>query len=224
MSGTTDFFGGSPTATYGFNGNYLGPTLIFNRFDSVNIDVTNQLAEETTVHWHGLEVPARYDGGPHNVIDPSATWDVGFRVLDHAATMWYHSHLHHNTARQVNKGMAGMIIIRDDEEAALDLPRTYGVDDIPLVLQDRQFNGAGELVDSVSFGNHFLINGSLPPYKEVPAQIVRLRLLNGASHRPFVIGMSDNRDFSVIGTDGGLLTAPVDTNRLIMSPGSGMRC
>lgn len=218
QAGTTDFLG-TPTATYGYNGNFLGPTLIFNRFDSVNIDVTNQLAEETTVHWHGLEVPARFDGGPHNVIDVNETWDVGFRILDHASTMWYHSHLHFNTQRQVNKGLAGMIIIRDDEESALDLPRTYGVDDIPLILQDKMFNPQGELVDTMHMGNHWLINGTIGPYKDVPAQMVRLRLLCASSHRPFVLGFSDNRDFSIIASDGGLLAAPVDTNRLIMTPG-----
>jgi FtsP/CotA-like multicopper oxidase with cupredoxin domain len=89
------------------------------------------LAEATTVHWHGLIVPAQLDGGPHQLIAPGATWRPVLPVRQPAATLFYHSHVHGETARQVYRGLAGVLIVADDAEAALDLPSEYGVDDIP---------------------------------------------------------------------------------------------
>lgn len=125
QNGTVQYFPGSATNTKGANGPILGPTIILDRLQNVTMNVTNSLGEEATIHWHGMHVPASADGGPHVVIPDGTTWSPSFQVLDKAATHWYHPHLHMNTNTQVQQGIAGMIIVRDSEEQALTLPRTY---------------------------------------------------------------------------------------------------
>ena len=214
---------GVETNTYAFNERYLGPTLIMNKGDDIQINVTNSIGESTTVHWHGMHVSPANDGGPHTSFDDGETWSPAFTVLDKATTFWYHPHLHHKTNEHVYRGLAGMIIIRDDEEALLDLPRTYGVDDIPLILQDRQFDRRGQLVfnegGSGAGGDVMVINGTLDPHLTVPAQVVRFRVVNGSGARVYNLGFDDNRMYHQIGSDGGLLSAPVMLNRIRLAPG-----
>lgn len=113
-----------------------------------------------------------------------------------------------------------MIIVRDDHEDTLDLPRRYGVDDLPLILQSKTFDASGQIVTEKNpFDSVFMVNATVDPVHEVPPQRIRLRLLNGASQRSFRLGFSDDRSFQIIATDGGLLNAPVDTTRLGIAPG-----
>lgn len=217
-SATRQFFPGLTTDTYGINGNYLGPTLIFQKNDSVFINVTNNLPEVTSCHWHGLHVPALYDGGPHTTIDPGTTWYAHFKVLNNAGTYWYHPHVHMNTLPQVNRGLAGMIIIKDSAEALLNLPRDYGVDDIPVILQDKKYSISGQMLPN-ALGDSMQVNGTIHPYLNCPAQVVRLRLLNGSNARVYDLGFSDQRNFYVIGNDGGLIDQPFATNRLLLANG-----
>lgn len=212
------FFGANNTATYGVNGSYLGPTLVVNKDDSVNIAVVNNLNQTTTMHWHGLHIPATMDGGPHNVINAATTWQVGFGIRNAASTCWYHPHLHMNTGTQVYMGLAGMIIVKDTVESALNLPRTYGTDDIPVVLQDRTFNANGDLIVD-GLADSMVVNGTMHAYLDAPAQIVRLRVLNGSNVRSYNLGFSDNRTFYVIASDGGLLSQPVPVTRLKIASG-----
>ena len=218
VMGMTPYFG-QQTMTMGANGNIMGPTLFLDQGDSVNINVTNSLGHESTLHWHGLHVSPENDGGPHSVIQDGATWSTRFKVMDWASTYWYHPHLHMHTNEQVTKGIAGFIIVRDSLEASLNLPRTYGVDDFPLAIQSRAFDAANQFIDGSAADSFILVNGTMNPYVELPAQLVRLRLLNGSSERAYNFGFSDNRNFNIIGSDGGLLSAPVSTNRLKLSPG-----
>lgn len=207
------------TNTYGASAPYLGPTLILHKGDTAHMRVVNQLDDqETSMHWHGMLVPGEMDGGPPREVLPGGTWDVSFPVKNPAGTFWYHPHPHMLTAEQVNNGVAGMIIVRDEEEAALDLPRTYGVDDIPLVVQDRRFLASGDMVVG-PFGDSVLVNGTPRPYVELPAQVVRLRLLNGSNSRIYQFGFEDDREFSIIANDGGMLEAPIGTDRLRLSNG-----
>jgi len=219
QNGTFSFFDGQSTATMGVNGNILGPTLIMNKGDFVDLKVHNQLSETTTIHWHGLHVSAANDGGPHTTISPFETWNPRFRVLDKAGTYWYHPHLHENTNRHVSLGLAGYIIVKDQEEAALDLPRTYGLDDFPLVIQTKEFDANSQIVVPSNSDDVLMVNATIDPYLEVPAQIVRIRLLNGSSQRVFNIGLSNSHTFYQIASDGGLLQEPVLLSRLRMAPG-----
>ena len=217
---------GAKTATYGYNGaDFWGPTLILTKGTQSRMVLQNNLTEATTTHWHGLLVSGAVDGGPHQMIAAGTTWSTpNFTVKNQAATYWYHPHLHGATQKHLTLGAGGMIIIKDAAEAALALPRTYGTDDIPVMLTSRRFtttNGtANQFVTTNSaYGDYLLANGVMDAEVTLPKQIVRLRLLNAEVEREYNVGFSDNRMFYVIGTDGGLVSAPVALTRLIMAPG-----
>ncbi|MBP6311248.1 MAG: multicopper oxidase domain-containing protein [Flavobacteriales bacterium] len=212
------FYPGINTTTFGVNGDYLGPTLIMHQGDTARFRVTNELPQLTNMHWHGMHVPGIMDGGPPREILPGESWDLKYKVVNPAGTYWYHPHPHMITAVQATKGIAGMIIVQDPEEAALDLPRTYGVDDIPVVIQDRRFLATGEFALG-PYGDSVMVNGTPHPYLECPAQVVRLRLLNGSNSRVYKLGFDDGRTFSVIAGDAGLLNAPANVDRLSLSNG-----
>lgn len=219
QEGTNEFYPAIITNTMGANGNLLGPTLIMNQGDNVNISVQNQLTDTTTIHWHGMHVAPENDGGPHSIILPGETWNPQFTVLDKAGLHWYHPHLHMMTDKHVSKGIAGLIIVRDSEEAGLGLPQTYGVDEFPMVLQTKGFDATGQILVHTDLDTSVMVNGTVDAVIDFPAQVVRLRVLNGSSQRVMEFGFSDNRSFSLIGTDGGLFNAPVNLTRYRMAPG-----
>jgi len=209
---------GNQTITGAINGKFWGPTLFINKGDVVHMNVKNGLNDSTTIHWHGMHLPAVMDGGPHQVIPPGTTWQPYWEVKNDAATYWYHPHLHEMTEEQITKGIGGLIIVRDEVESKLALPRTYGVDDIPLVLTDRDFNTSNQFT-VVPYGDSMMVNGVLRPQYTIPAQVVRLRILNGALERSYNLGFSDGRSFQVITSDGGLLAAPVSLTRYLLHSG-----
>ncbi|MFT6923507.1 MAG: FtsP/CotA-like multicopper oxidase with cupredoxin domain [Crocinitomicaceae bacterium] len=219
QEGVTQFYPGVNTNTMGANGALLGPTLIMSEGDNVNISVENQLSDTTTIHWHGMHVAPQNDGGPHSIILPGMTWNPQFTVMDKAGLNWYHPHLHMQTDKHVSKGIAGLIIVRDTEEAALNLPSTYGVDEFPIVIQTKGFDAAGQIVIHTELDTSAMVNGTVDAFTDFPAQVVRLRVLNGSSQRVMEFGFSDNRSFSLIGTDGGLLSAPLSNTRYRIAPG-----
>lgn len=217
---SVQWFQGKITQTLSFNEyKYLGPTLILNNGDEVNISVKNEIGDTTTVHWHGLHVPAIWDGGPHSPILDGETWKPNFIVLDKASTYWYHPHFDKKTALQAIKGAAGMIIVRDKEESALTLPRTYGVDDIPIVVQCKQLDNDNQAMPRGMQDSTLMVNGTMNAYVNLPAQVIRLRLLNASGERSFNFGFSQNKSFYVIGNDGGLLSKPIAATRVRLSPG-----
>ena len=219
QEGMHSFTGGAPTMSYGANGDVLGPTLIVHRGDAADWTVVNALPDSTTLHWHGMHVAAHNDGGPYTPIAPGAAWNPEFTVLDPAGTFWYHPHLHHMTEHQVSMGVAGQIWVRDPVEQALDLPRTYGVDEFPIILQTKDFDAMGMVLAGTNADDIPLVNATAGGTLAVPASVVRLHLLNGASQRVFHLGFTDNLPFHLIATDGGLLPAPVERTRLRLSPG-----
>lgn len=227
QSGTSEFFEGVRTPTLGINGAYLGPTVRCAAGDDVTLNVRNQLREPTTLHWHGLHVPAKYDGGPHQVIAAGGAWSPRFTIKQKAALCWYHSHLMGRTGEQVLRGLAGLFLIDDDEAKALALPSEYGVDDIPLVLQDRRIRSDGSFAYITSMhdtmmgyrGDVILVNGTSRPYLQVKRTRTRLRILNGSNARFYTLGRDDGRELVVIGSDGSLLDAPVRMRRLRLAPG-----
>lgn len=227
QSGESRLIDGVASPTLGYDGAYLGPTLRVRRGDEVAVEITNRLHEDTTVHWHGLLVPGDLDGGPHQTIAPGAAWRPRLPIQQPAATLLYHSHVHDRTAEQVYFGLAGVLIITDDIEPQLGLPSEYGVDDLPLVLQDRAFDRDGRLayVQSMPVLMHgmrgpvMLVNGAAQPVAAVPPKLVRLRLVNGANARLFRLSFSDQRRFWWIASDSGLLAAPVERSAIDLGPG-----
>lgn len=212
---------GNQTITGGINQNkFWGPTLIMYKGANVSFNVKNNLNDSTTLHWHGMHLPAIMDGGPHQIIPPGTSWQPYWQVKNQAATLWYHPHLHEMTTEHLTKGLGGFIIIRDADERALALPRTYGVDDIPLVLTSRRYDGSNQFISTnVAYGDYMLSNGTPSAQISLPKQFVRLRILNAEIERGYDIGFSDNRNFYIIGNDGGLLNAPVTVNRIKLMVG-----
>jgi cuproxidase len=225
-SGTHAFVDGKPTRSYGYSGPVLGPVIRLRRGDEVEMTVENALDVDTTVHWHGLLVPGDFDGGPHQVIKPGDTWRPRLKIEQPASTAWFHPHPHHDTARQIYMGLAGLIIVDDGSDATLGLPRSYGIDDLPIILQDRSFDSDGSLsydLDplTIQYGlrsDSFIANGVVAPVAKVPSGLVRLRILNAANAQNFDLRFSDRREFHVIASDAGLLAVPVAVKQLRISP------
>ncbi len=230
QTGQSRFLSGLDTPTLGINGDYLGPTLRLRDGDDAVIDVDNGLSEPTTLHWHGLHVPAHADGGPHQVVQPGGSWQARFRVQQQAGTYWYHSHQIHRTGEQVYRGLAGLIVVDDDASERLALPSDYGVDDIPLIVQDRRFNEDGSFryvsshrdIMAGLMGDTILVNGTLDPYFEPTTEKVRFRLHNAANARTFTFAFSDGRDFQQLSCDGGFLAQPLPRTEMELAPGE--RC
>ena len=99
-------FAGKTATTWGYNGNLLGPALKLQKGKAITVDIHNQLNEETTLHWHGLEVPGEVDGGPQGIIPAGGKRTVTFTPEQRAATCWFHPHQHVKTGRQVAMGLA----------------------------------------------------------------------------------------------------------------------
>jgi FtsP/CotA-like multicopper oxidase with cupredoxin domain len=230
QSGTVEWVPGAPTQTFGANGDVLGPTLRLWRGEATRVEVTNALDVVTTLHWHGMQVPARADGGPYQTIAPGETWNSEYTVVQRAMTAWYHPHPMHETARHVYMGLAGMIVV-DDPAQVIALPKTYGIDDLPVIIQDRRLLADGthpyspgktpvmhDMMAGVR-GETMLVNGRITPRATVPRGLLRLRVLNGSNARIYYLGFADDRTFLHIASDGGLLAAPIISNRVLVAPG-----
>ena len=215
-------FAGKTATTWGYNGNLLGPAVKLNKGQSVNVDIHNQLAEETTLHWHGLEIPGEVDGGPQGIIPAGGKRSVTFTPDQRAATCWFHPHQHGKTGHQVAMGLAGLVLIEDEEIRKLMLPKQWGIDDVPVIIQDKQFSADGQVdyqLDIMTaavgwFGDTLLTNGALYPEHAAPRGWLRLRLLNGCNARSLNFSTSDKRPMYVVASDGGLLAEPVKVNEL----------
>lgn len=229
MFGRHAFIKGKPTGTYGYSAPVLGPVMRVRRGDEVQVTVENALDTVTTVHWHGLLAPGYNDGGPQQLIQAGENWRPVLKINQPAATLWFHPHPHHDTARQIYMGLTGIMIIDDGSDARLDLPRTYGVDDLPIILQDRSIDSDGSIgydnndlnaldIAYGARGDTVVVNGAITPIAKVPAGLVRLRLLNAANAQNFDLRFKDQRTFHIIASDGGFLAAPVAVTQLMISP------
>lgn len=220
-------FTGRSVPTYGYNGDYLGPVLRVRRGDSVVVNLHNGIDEVTTLHWHGLKVDGPMDGGPFLLHKPGDRWQVRFTIDQPAATLWYHPHPHGFIGEQIYKGLAGILLIDDDLSDRLPLPKQYGVDDIPLILQDRRFDSDGTMLYRSSIadlvngmiGNTMVVNGAVNPFLNVGSRKIRFRLLNASNASTYNISLSDGSQFLQIASDGGLLESPVAMTSLSLSPG-----
>ncbi|MBV8590405.1 MAG: multicopper oxidase CueO [Acetobacteraceae bacterium] len=227
--GSMRFYGaaGPATATYGINGAYLGPAVRVRRGETVVAQVSNSVPEDITMHWHGLIIPGAADGGPYQVIPFGKRWQTELLVDQPAATLWFHPHLYPSTADLVIKGLAGLIIVDDDESGRLPLPSRWGVDDIPLIIQDRRFKSDGQFfarfnivaVTNGYVGDTALVNGALYPEAGPARGWIRLRILNGSNARSYALAASDRRSLYVIASDGGLLESPVELKELLIHAG-----
>jgi spore coat protein A, manganese oxidase len=172
----------------------------------------------TSIHLHGMASLPEYDGYATDLIPPDFFKDY-FYPNDRAATLWYHDHAIHKTSRNVYMGLAGMYVVDDAKDRALNLPK--GDYDIPLIIQDKKFDAAGQLVlddhnQRSAFGEVVLVNGAPFPRLKVARRKYRFRILNASPSRVYqlVLSQAENAlvgkdSFHVISTDAGLLEKPV---------------
>jgi FtsP/CotA-like multicopper oxidase with cupredoxin domain len=203
---------------YAFNGQVPGPTIEAEVGDTLVVELTNALSEPTTIHWHGLRVPAEMDGTQmmQRPIAPGERFAYRFTVPD-AATFWYHPHA--NETEQLEKGLYGALIVRDPSDPAFDDERVLVLDDLKLDKHGdlAAFGGRKERHDGRR-GNAFLVNGTLRPELTMRAgQVERWRIVNASSSRYVNLSLG-GRPFSIVGTDGGLISAPVETTEVLLAP------
>ena len=206
-------------------GSYLGPILRFEKGQKIRINFRSELNEPTIAHWHGLHVPALMDGHPVYAIDKGQLYVYEFEMLNRASMNIYHPHPHNLTASQVYHGLAGAILVNDQEEQKLGLPD--GEYEIPIVIQDRQFDDNNQLIYASHmrdrmmgfYGDKILINGRPDFNLDVASRAYRFRILNGSNARIYKLAWDDNSPITVIGTDGGLLESPVHKPYVVLAPG-----
>ncbi len=192
----------------------------------------NGLAEPTIIHWHGLHVPAAMDGHPASTIGPGGHYEYDFKVSNCGGTYWYHTHAHELTAEQAYHGLASFFLVDDEDQRrlaeALDL--RLGVTDLPLVIQDKQFDTQGRLLYRPDaheammgwLGDIVLANLTPNAVQAVAPRTYRLRLLNGSNARIYRLAFAQGDtllDFTVIGTDGGLIERPETVKEVFLAPG-----
>lgn len=236
------------TRLWGYEGVFPGPTIEATSGQMIRVEWINDLRDEFNVlrtehllpvdlcphgpnyegnnprvvtHLHGGHMPSEYDGQPENTILPGETDLYEYPNNQEAATLWYHDHALGITRLNVYLGLAAFYIIRDANENALNLPA--GANEIPIVMQDRQFNPDGSLVYPALWQDHFVgdvmvVNGKVWPYLNVDQGKYRVRLLNGCNARSLTLSLNSGDNFTLIGTDGGLLETPVVLNTISLAP------
>ncbi|OTA17603.1 cell division protein FtsP [Xenorhabdus vietnamensis] len=218
------FNGHDKVKIWGFNGNYLGPTIRVRRGDYVKLIYNNRLSEPVSMTVAGLLAPGTLIGGSPHLMQPNGRWAPIIRIDQPATTCWYHANTPNQMAKHVYAGLAGMWLVEDETSRNLPLPKHYGVDDFPVILQDKRLDNFDAIeyvpLDTQGFlGNTLVVNGVENPFVEVARGWVRLRLLNASNARRYQLQLSDGRPFYMIGTDQGLLPAPVAVQLLSLAPG-----
>jgi FtsP/CotA-like multicopper oxidase with cupredoxin domain len=214
-----EFAPGRTIRGYGFNGRVPGPLIEAEVGDTLVAELTNRLPEPTTIHWHGLRVPAEMDGTEvvQRAVEPGHSFEYRFVVPD-AATFWYHSHV--NETEQLERGLYGALIVRGPDEPTLDRERVLLLDDLKLDPDgDLAPFGDEHELHAGREGDVRLVNGRQEPELEIAAgQIERWRIVNAANTR-FVRLSIGARPFSILGTDGGLVPSPLQTTEVLITPG-----
>ncbi|MGC1242598.1 MAG: multicopper oxidase family protein [Chryseosolibacter sp.] len=221
---TSELLKGKSATTLAYGNGVLGPTIRANKGESVQITLQNNLAEETNIHWHGLILPEDMDGHPRDLAAAGGSFHYTLPVQQRAGTYWYHPHPHGQTAQQVFMGLAGMFIVSDEEETALNLPS--GEFEVPLILQDKRFEGnnldyspSQDEIMTGYLGEEILVNGIHAPVLNVATGWYRLRVLNGSTARVYNLALSGEMQFHIIGADGGLLQSPETVSEILLGPG-----
>jgi len=217
------------TPMWRYNNNPLPVVIKTSKGTEMTLNLDNQLDSNSTIHWHGFQIPAIMDGGPDVPVEANATKAYTFTMVQQAAPLWFHPHPDMQTGKQVYMGLAGVYLLSDEVSKALEDAKKIpsGTKDTVLLVQDRRFtaevNGVRELayktmdMDSNGMlGDTVLVNGSVLPKQEVTDTKHRYRLYNVSNARTYDFALSDGSDFTVIGTDGGLLQKPVTVNHIML--------
>jgi FtsP/CotA-like multicopper oxidase with cupredoxin domain len=253
---------GDPASLQTIPGSYLGPIIRVRQGQRVRVNFQNNLptGQASIVHWHGLVLPDTMDGHPRFAIPPGQTYVYEFEVINRAGMNWFHPHPDMQTGQQAYAGLAGLFIVTDPEEVALNLPS--GAYEVPIVLQDRtldsnnqlrylgnpigtppdrrmghNMNGMspnnsgqsgngmggmmmGDMSQMMGFlGETIFVNGKPDFTLAAATRVYRLRILNGSNARIYKLAWSNGNPLTIIGTDGSLLTQPIEKQYVMLAPG-----
>jgi FtsP/CotA-like multicopper oxidase with cupredoxin domain len=242
---------GDPASLTAIPDSYLGPIIRVRQGQRVRVNFQNNLpsGQASIVHWHGLILPEDMDGHPRFAIAPGQTYVYEFEVINQAGMNWFHPHPDMLTGQQAYAGLAGLFIVTDPEEAALNLPS--GAYEVPIVLQDRTLDASNQLLylgskigtyrtrgmdgmnNSGRFGNgmggmssmmgflgeQLFVNGKPNFTLAAATRVYRLRILNGSNSRIYKLAWSNGDLLTVMGTDGSLLTKPIEKKYVMLAPG-----
>lgn len=209
---------------------FSNPTLLTSTGDRVKIRLDNALTEPTVAHWHGLSMDAHNDGNGESVVTPGGHFDYAFTVTNRSGLYWYHPHPHGATARQVHRGMFGLIEVNDDDERSLRraLDVSPGTTELTLILQDRRVGDRDRYAPAPEdelygwYGCVPHVNGVLRPFHTVVGRRYRLRILNASNARTYRLALRGDNGavlpLTLLGTDGGLLERGVACTQLLLSP------
>lgn len=217
------FMGGKGASVWGFNGQYLGPTIRVIDGERVKLSCTNRLQDTVGLAIKGIDLPVSLLNHPSRMMSPDASWAPILPINQAAATGWYQALTPKKTARQVYQGLAGMWLV-DDRGSNVLLPNKYGIDDFPVILQDKHFKYANLPEYSPPYNDGFLgdtllTNGVHQPLLAVGKSWIRLRLLNASNSRRYQLRLSNNDPVYLIASDRGLLPAPIQLTSLSLAPG-----
>ena len=216
---------GKPTTAWAYNGTVPGPTIELREGDSVTIHFHNRLAQTTTVHWHGLHIPAGADGSPLNPVLPGGSQDYTFKVpAGTAGTYWYHPHPDMTTTEQVARGLYGALVVRPATDPLA------GIRDRLLILSDNRFrpDGSVDFPEHMSLaaqfdaengreGNVLLVNGqAMPTLSARPGELQRWRIINASAARIYRLAIPGQKLLHV-GSDGGVFETPHEVDELLIA-------
>lgn len=218
----TQFEKGKLVDVWGVNGQYLAPTVRVKSGDFVKLTYSNNLPQTLSVNVQGLRVPTEMLGSAHRQLTAKSSWSPIVSVQQAAATGWYHADTLFQSAYQTYRGIAGLWIIEDAQSKTAQLPNKYGVNDIPLILQDQQLNDNGvQLLDTNQpqfFGKRVFVNGQESPYFNVARGWIRLRVLNASLSRSYDLQLDNGKPLHLIATGVGMLQAPVEMAVIKLAP------
>ena len=219
------------TPMWRYNNNPLPVVIHAKRGDAMTLNFDNNLSADSTIHWHGFQIPAIMDGGPDMPVAPNTSKAYTFTMNQPAAPLWFHPHPDMQTGKQVYMGLAGVYLLSDDITKQLEDTKQIpsGAKDTVLLVQDRRFANLNtstnvrelqyktmQMDSDGMLGDTVLVNGSVLPKQEVSNTLHRYRLYNVSNARNYDFALSDDSDFTVIGTDGGLLERPVSVNHIVL--------
>lgn len=218
-----DIAPGKSIEAWGYNHQVPGPVLRARRGDTLVIHFTNHLPEPTTIHWHGLRVPAAMDGTEEvqRPVMPGETFEYRLPLPD-AGTFWYHPHS--NETVKMERGLHGVIVVEDDEDPKVDGDRIFSLDDMKLNRKNKFKKPSWFLPRWLERhngreGETLLVNGKENPDIPMAAgQTERWRFVNASSARYYNLSFGA-RSFQIIGSDGGLLEWPVPVTEILLTPG-----